>query len=254
MKRMVLSMIERVRSLWRTLLGYTAALRLLRDPNRLEAVFVLDRALPRDVAARIVETVGRHENGRQALAQRPRVALDLAVLRAMPAGCFGRAVADFYDENGLTPSAIPSLESVDEQSYVQAHLYETHDVWHVAAGFGTTVAEELGLQAVYAAQIPGRLAPLLIAGGLVQAALWVHDDFGARLAAVARGFSLGKKASALFGIRWEEMWALSVDAVRARLGLAPPEAEPSIFGTTISQGAAGLSFGELPQLPGGTRP
>jgi ubiquinone biosynthesis protein COQ4 len=241
MKRMVLSMIERLRSLWRTLLGYAAPLRLLRDPNRLEAVFVLDRALPREVVARIVETVARHEDGRQALAQRPRLALDLVVLRAMPPGCFGRAVADFYDTNGLTPAAIPSLESADQQSYVQAHLYETHDVWHVAAGFGTTVAEELGLQAVYAAQIPGRLAPLLIAGGLVQAALWVNDDFGSRLAAVARGFALGRKASPLFGVRWEEMWALSVDGVRARLGLAPPELESGIFRTTISPGGAAVS-------------
>jgi ubiquinone biosynthesis protein COQ4 len=147
--------------------------------------------------------------------------VDLARLRTLPEGTFGRNVADFYDAHGLTPAAIPSLEAVDDASYVSAHLYETHDVWHVATGFGTTVAEELGLQAVYAAQMPGSLAPILIAGGLLQGALWVHDDFSARLAAVARGHALGKSARPLFGVLWDEMWGLPLEEVRRRIGVVP---------------------------------
>jgi ubiquinone biosynthesis protein Coq4 len=34
--------------------------------------------------------------------------------------------------------------------------YETHDIWHVVTGFHTDVAGELGLQAFYLAQFPGR--------------------------------------------------------------------------------------------------
>ena len=181
MKRVILSTLGRARGLWLWLNGWVAALRLLRDPNRLDQVFVLDRATPPHVADLIVRAACAHGDGRRAMKERHRVAVDLARLRSMATGTFGRHVADFYDDNGLTPAAIPTIDALDDTSYVTAHLYETHDVWHVATGFGTSVAEELGLQAVYAAQFPGRLASILIAGGLVQAALWVQGDFTARV-------------------------------------------------------------------------
>jgi ubiquinone biosynthesis protein COQ4 len=219
MKSRVLSMLDRVRSLWLWVRGLGAALRLLRDPNRLDEVFALDRATPKAVGPLLVERVQHYAEGRRALTQRPRLALDLPSLRVLSPGTFGRSVADFYDAHALTPASIPSLEVMDDASYVMAHLYETHDVWHVATGFGASVADELGLQAVYAAQLPGRLAPILIAGGLVQAALWVHGDFEPRLSAVARGYAMGRKAHPLFGVRWEKMWALPVDDVRRQLGL-----------------------------------
>ena len=162
------------------------------------------------------------DDGERAFEQRHRIAVDLERLRGLAPGTFGRKVADFYDANGLTPAAIPTIEALDDASYVTAHLYETHDVWHVATGFGTDVAEELGLQAVYAAQFPGWLAPILIAGGLVQAALWVHGDFTPRLAAVARGFAMGRGCRPLFGVPWDQMWELPIEEVRDRLGLSMP--------------------------------
>jgi ubiquinone biosynthesis protein COQ4 len=219
MKGLLLSMLGGLRWALLQLRGAWAAARLLRDPNRLDEVFALDRAMPRQAGERVVEAVNRHAQGRRALEERRRLSLDLAKLRALPEGTFGRAVADFYDRNGLTPAAIPSLEASDAPTYVTAHLYETHDVWHVATGFGSDVAGELGLQAVYAAQLPGRLAPILIAGGLVQAALWVQGDFAARLASVAQGHRMGREGAPLFGVRWEEMWDLPLETVRARLVL-----------------------------------
>jgi ubiquinone biosynthesis protein COQ4 len=216
MREMFRSTALLARTVWLRLTALVAGLRLLRDPNRLGDVFVLDRGFSREVAS-LVESLASQPGGRRALEERQRLALDLASLRVLPPGTFGRAVAEFYDENGLTPAAIPSLEASDDATFVQAHLYETHDVWHVAMGFGTSVSEELGLQAVYAAQMPGRLAPILIAGGLLQAALWVHDDFGARLSAVSRGYALGRRSRPLFGVHWENMWDAPIEEVRRRL-------------------------------------
>jgi ubiquinone biosynthesis protein Coq4 len=159
--------------------------------------------------------------GRAALRDRPRVEIDLARLRTLPSGTFGREVAAFFDANGLDPASIPRLEVTDDASFIHAHLYETHDVWHVATGFGTDVAGEVGLQAVYATQLPSRLAPLLVAGGLLQAAMWVQDDFVSRLAAAARGYEMAERARPLLGVRWGEMWELPIEEVRARLGIQP---------------------------------
>jgi ubiquinone biosynthesis protein Coq4 len=207
-----------------------AALLLLRNPNDLDEVFMLDRALPRDVVDDLIRTARSHPTGRAAFEQKHRLEIDLPKLRELRQGTFGRAVADFFDSNGLDPKAIPKLDVTDDATYAHAHLYETHDVWHVALGFGTNVAEELGLQAVYAAQVPGNLAPLLIAGGLVQAALWVQKDFSARLAAVARGYELGKRCAPLFGVRWADWWELPLEEVRSRLSV---EAESGKHGMCI---------------------
>ncbi len=188
---------------------------------------MLDRALPQAVLDELVRTARSHPSGRSALADRPRVNIDLPRLREMRRGTFGRAVAEFFDTHGLDPTAIPKLEVTDDGTYVHAHLYETHDLWHVALGFDTTVSEELGVQAVYAAQLPGKLAPILLAGGLLQAALWVQNDFSARLAAVARGHALGKRCEPLFGVRWNDLWELSVEDVRRRLRISEETEQPA---------------------------
>lgn len=196
--------------------GVVAAARLLHDPNKLEEVFALDRAIEAEAKIRVLDQVKTTREGARAIAERHRITVDLETLRLLEEGTFGRAMADFCDANGIVPSAIPKLPAKTDGDYVQAHLYETHDIWHVALGFGTSVSEELGLQAVYAVQLRDpRLAPLLLAGGLLQSALWVRDDFVPRLAAIARGYEIGTHAIPLFGVRWDEMWTLPLEEVRA---------------------------------------
>src|SRR4051812_15904596 len=46
MESSVMSIRERARGTWTWLRGWRAAIALLRDPNDLEQVFVLDRAMP----------------------------------------------------------------------------------------------------------------------------------------------------------------------------------------------------------------
>lgn len=209
------------RRLSRSLRGWHAGLRLLRDPTRLDEVFVIDDALPGndEVMAAVARAARTHESGRRALDERYRLVLDLDALRALPPDTFGRAVARFFDDNGLDPASIPRVEPRDDASYAQAHLYETHDVWHVATGFGTDVAGEVGLQTFYATQLPARLPMILVAGGFLNSAFWEPDDFGARVDAVARGRALGARAAPLFGVRWDALFARPLDAVRAELGL-----------------------------------
>jgi ubiquinone biosynthesis protein Coq4 len=210
-----------MRNLLRRVRGYAAGVRLLLDPSKLDQVFLLDDAIPDQEAilARIVAEMRAHPVGATALAEQARLDVDLPALRAMPKGTFGREVASFLDDNGLDPRSIPKLEGGDEIAWTKAHLYETHDVWHVATGFATDEAGELGLQAFYAAQLPGRLPMLLIAGGLLQAALWRQDDFRRRLAAIVRGWEAGVRARPLFGVRWDALWDQPLERVRAGLAL-----------------------------------
>jgi ubiquinone biosynthesis protein COQ4 len=102
---------------------------------------------------------------------------------------------------------------------VRAHLYETHDFWHVMTGFDTDVAGEVGLQAFYLAQFPARLAAVLIGLMFLNTFLYRFDDRDRRMDAMVRGWKLGRDARPLFGVRWDTMWSTPLADVRAQYRL-----------------------------------
>jgi ubiquinone biosynthesis protein Coq4 len=154
--------------------------------------------------------------------------VDLDRLALLPPGTLGRTFAEFMRARGLDPKSLPRHDDWDEPSFVHAHLYETHDVWHVVTGFDTDVAGELGVQAFYSAQLDGALPRYLLIGGLIQARVWQPEDWARRLDAIARGWTLGKRASALFGRPWDDLWSEPIDEIRATLGIDAPAARPKV--------------------------
>ena len=203
-----------------------ALLRVVRNPDRLDEVIVLadELATPEDLE-QMAEAFRRHPRGAAALVRRPRLHLDLAALAALPEGSFGRAFADHCAAAGIDPADLPSREADDPHSYVLAHLYETHDVWHVATGFDTDVAGELGLLAFYMAQFPGVLSPLLLAAGLINTALFSFEDRERRMEALVRGWLLAKRSENLFGVDWSARWEQPLADVQRELGLVAPEVD-----------------------------
>ncbi|HEV8325179.1 MAG TPA: Coq4 family protein [Myxococcota bacterium] len=202
--------------------AWVSGLLLLLNPKRLKDVFVLEEATSdSDAALGVARRAGEHAAGARAIAERYRLPpVDLAALGALPEGTLGRTFADRMREMGLDPGALPRKAAQDDVQYVRAHLYETHDLWHVVLGFGVDVAGELGVQAAYAAQHGGALPRLLITGGLLQGLIFARQDWPARLEAVARGYDLARRAHPLFGVRWHELYAEPLERVRERLALA----------------------------------
>ena len=208
---------------------WTTGLRLLNNPDRLGDVFVLEELLKDSDASRALTLRAlSHERGREAARERwrlPRV--DMPSLRALPAGTLGAAFAAQLDARGLDPASLPRKPAGDDSAYVRAHLYETHDIWHVALGFDTDIAGELGVQAAYIAQVGGALGPLLVSGGLLHGILRDQNDWPRRLEAVMRGHAIAKQAEPLFGVRWDTLWATPLEAVRTSLRLPPNGAQLS---------------------------
>jgi ubiquinone biosynthesis protein COQ4 len=193
---------------------------LIRDPNRLgDVIDIADNLSSAALVSSLVEAISRDPEGARALRERPRVSLDLARLQALPEGSLGRTFADHMIANGLDPAALPSRPAKDAGQFVRAHLFETHDLWHVVTGFETDVAGELGLQAFYMAQLPTRLAPLLLAGGLLNTLVYAFEQRTVRMDSISRGWELGRRARSLFGVRWNDLLALPLAEVRARFGI-----------------------------------
>ncbi len=198
----------------------TAFVRLTLDMGRLAEVFNLgDGLVEDDVMRAMADTARRDPAGAAALDERYHVHLDLSALRALPDGTLGREYARLMDENGLDPASIPTLPDGTELEFVRAHLYETHDLWHVATGFSTDVAGELGLQAFYQAQLPGKLPAAILASGFLNTLLLNFGDRDRRIGEIARGWLLGRRSRPLFGVRWDDYLPLPLDEARRRLGL-----------------------------------
>lgn len=204
-----------------TLLRAIAAYaRIVRDPNQLAEVFKLSDSLNEShISQRLVRGLRADEAVARALDARKRVLVDLPALSLLPRGTLGRTYAEFMRANGLVPDALPRLPAKDDGEFLRAHLYETHDMWHAITGFESDVAGELGLQAFYAAQIDGPLAPAILAAGLLNTALFKLDERNARVDAIARGWQGGRHARPLFGFDYASSWAKPIGEVRASLGI-----------------------------------
>jgi len=198
-----------------------ASARLVKNPKRLDEVIALADAISTPgVMKPFIDEAAQAPATAAAIARRPRVLIDPAAFRRLPPGTLGRSYIDFMDKNGLRAEDLPHRPSPDEASWVRAHLFETHDIWHVVTGFATDEAGELGLQAFYLAQLPARLAPLLLAIGLLNTMIYRFDDKVARMDAVAAGLHLGRSARPFFATDWNALWALPLGEVRARLGVS----------------------------------
>lgn len=206
------------------LVGFArAALTVVRHPERLDQVIAMADHLSEGPAFDpIVAHVTATAEGRAVMADRPRVELDLPTLRGLPDGTFGRETARFLDARGLDPADLPHRPATDGRSWLRAHLFETHDLWHVVTGFDTDVAGEVGLQAFYLAQFPARLSAAILGLMMVNTLVYAFDDRDRRMEAVARGWDLGKRARPFLGVRWATLWTKPLTEVRALLGVEAP--------------------------------
>lgn len=204
------------------LMGLGTFFKLVRNPADLDKVFAISRKLGKpEILAPVADAIAaRASHSREALEQRPRLNLAALTQRALPPGSLGQSYLAFMQARGLDPANIPTLPGKTREEYVLAHLYETHDLWHVLCGFDTDVAGELGLQAFYSAQIPTPLSLVLLSSGFLNTALFAMSDRAGRMAEIIRGWQMGTQAKSLFGVDWSTHWDLPLAEVRSQFGLA----------------------------------
>lgn len=201
--------------------GLRAIARITADPTRLEEVFVLaDLAEDSPDYLETIEKLRREPEFAEAFSNRPRLgAVDLRALAKLPEGTVGRAYADFMREQGLDHEDLLLVEGESDGAWIRNHMRETHDLWHVATGFGTDVAGELGVQAFYMGLLTMPLPPLILAIGMLNTAFKSMDDGGRRLDAITRGWLLAKNATTLFGVDWTSRWEDSLEDFQREHGI-----------------------------------
>lgn len=144
----------------------------------------------------------------------PRI--DLAALRALPDGTFGREYARHMDHNGLAPFEVsPGLEDEVRRNTFVVRYALTHDIFHLLLGFDTSWAGELGVLAFAAAQRYSGHLSLSLTIARVLYRLRDPRHWRAIGQAGRRGWAMGERAPFLLGVRFEEQWDRPLHEVRA---------------------------------------
>jgi ubiquinone biosynthesis protein COQ4 len=207
--------------------GLRAIARLTADPTQLEEVFVLaDLAEGSPELVRLVDELKADPRFSRIFIDRPRLGkVDLNELDQLPEGTIGREYAKFMRARGLDHESLLLIDGESDADFFRNHMRETHDLWHVATGFDTDVAGELGLQAFYLAHFAGPLPVLLLAVGMLNTLFKSMDDADRRLHAMTRGYLLGKRSQPLVGIQWSARWHERLEDLRRERNLEIEEVD-----------------------------
>lgn len=200
--------------------GLKGFVTLLRDPKATDSVFEIVEGFRETAAYRhALDRVRSFPESDRIIQERYVAPVpDLNVLSALPAGTLGRVYADHMTQLGLDPAFFPKIDAADDITFMMLRMRETHDIWHVVAGFTTDVAGELGLQAFGLAQTHNPLSIALIGGGLLRT-LKSADELDAIMTEVSRGWRMGRDGAPFFAQRWEEGWERPLADWRRTLGI-----------------------------------
>ncbi len=175
-----------------------------------------------DTLKNIVEFLSLTPRGKQAFIDRPLLGkIDLQQLHQLPNHTFGYRYADHMIKNKLTPLNVEKVANNPSQ-FLNIHIGETHDIWHVATGSNTDKAGEVQLEAFYTAQlVPDRLFLSLIAKNLLKTAMYEVELSEQIMNGLTQGWIMGKRAKPLFGIQWNKLWETSLEDVQTSLQIKP---------------------------------
>ena len=169
----------------------------------------------------MMEFLSRHQQGKQALIERPRLGdIRFTQLLALPQNTLGYVYAEHMTRNGLKPLQAKQVDS--ERQFLLAHIRETHDLWHIATGFDTSIIGEIQLEAFYVAQLySSRFWLALLAKNLLKAVVDDIESASKYMDGLTQGWTMAQKAKPLFGIRWNTLWETSLQDIRSSLNIIP---------------------------------
>ncbi len=107
----------------------------------------------------------------------------------------------------------------EAQGYLAERGFQLHDLFHVLTGYDTSPLGEVGVVSFTAAQTLSPYPTFIMTTRPLQMALYEPELLPFVMDTVVEGWTRGRKADKLVGIRWEDHWAESLHELRQRHGL-----------------------------------
>lgn len=147
--------------------------------------------------------------------------IDLDALLALPTNTFGHTFAQLEKQRGIDPNLIDPLPADTDGEWVMAHLYETHDFWHVLTGFGFDMEGEFGVAGVYMAQLRNFGFGGFMLSILMMKTTWKdRDQLGEQMQAFCDGYQIGRRSQPLIGLDWSQLWERDMEDLRQELNIS----------------------------------
>ena len=194
---------------------------LLRDPTQTESVYDVEDGLRHTKATKLAVEYVKSKPEVAALFQERYLApsVNLETLLQLSPDSLGYVYATYIKDSGFDPNFYRLVKVEDDVSYFLLRMRQTHDIWHIVAGFSTDVFGELGLKAFELAQTHRTMSAVLIAGGLLSTLFKHPEQLDKLLDQIAIGYRLGVKAKPFFAKKWEENWEKPLIEWRQELGI-----------------------------------
>jgi ubiquinone biosynthesis protein COQ4 len=166
-----------------------------------------------------VQHLSQYPHSKMALANRSSFrAIDLAALHQLPTNTLGYHYADHMISHQLQQLA--TEPAANEYEFIDIHIRETHDIWHVVTGSPIDMLGEIQLQAFCIAQLQlSRFWMALLTKNLLKSLIHDIEVADKYMTALTNGWMMGKTAECLFGVDWSSLWETPIEQVRSSLNI-----------------------------------
>jgi ubiquinone biosynthesis protein COQ4 len=201
---------------------FQALLQLIRNPARTERVFDLSdlgtlQAGPDAIRAVVDGAMSDPRFVEQFEARFMPEPLRPERFKDFAPGTLGRAYYEHMTGSGLSPDFYPEIQMVKPEHYIAMRARHDHDIWHVVAGFDTSVEGEIGVQAFMLGQFPSGISLALMAAGFLHFARYRPNGVPELMNCVYEGYGRGKRMRPLLSENWETHWNKQLVDLREEL-------------------------------------
>lgn len=203
--------------------------RLLKDPENTAEAAVLEMTFSRsrwgkkaaNWEALAEETRAQSPLVVEAMNKRLRVLdIDLESLIKLPENSLGYHMAISMKDREITASPLETLPVETDADWLMAHMYETHDFWHMLTGFSYDLKGEWGIAGVYMGQLPRfTFGAFMMSIIFLQGVFYRRDELGVNMKAFVDGYQLGRDAKCMVGLDWASLWHRDLDELRQELNI-----------------------------------
>ncbi len=150
----------------------------------------------------------------------------LADLAGCPAGSLGEAfyrliVDNNFDLEVLDRDALGLATLAPPLDYLNTRMLQTHDLWHIVAGYQTTKLHEVAISGFQMAQFGHGYSAVFLALIATTAALGSAEFFTMLMDTILSAWVHGRRTPPMLLIPWEQVWDESTEQIRSRFGVVP---------------------------------
>ena len=173
---------------------------------------------------RVAETARLYPGVKEAAAVGYPSRFSLEALARCPKGSLGAEFHDLIVDNGfdlevLDREALGLADLPAPLDYLNARILQCHDLWHILAGYQTTILHEVAISGFQMAQFGHHYSSMFLGVVTSKMALNQPEALPLFLDVILTAWTHGRQCPPLIGLDWEALWDQPAEAIRVATGV-----------------------------------